>query len=328
MSFTPNEPVLETVETEVPQLPELRYEYQPQDKQGRPIGGKQVIVYRTEDELRQKLVNQNVELVQKLREVTRNNRLGISPREDIPANAERLSDDFVNFKERVLSPEERFEISQQIADPEHFDSARDRLLESAIGVPPAKLREVLNQQQIFVLQARATENYGDFVTHTPDYFDCADNRSTLTDWMFKNKLAPTVDNFVTASSTLRQAGLLVEAPAVQQATTPEPVQDPVVTEQKSQSPVESESRITSPTQPQTKRPSHVPSGLNDRVSSSNGQPKASGEGNSMTLVDINRLTSDEYRAKMQDPAFRQLVDKLESEAAQRRKELIAANRRF
>ena len=52
----------------VPVAPvELRYEYQPTDEHGRPLGGKQVIKYTTPDELASKLVGQNTQLVRRLR---------------------------------------------------------------------------------------------------------------------------------------------------------------------------------------------------------------------------------------------------------------------
>ena len=76
--------------------PELRYEYQPTDEQGRPLGGKQVILYRTPDELAQKLSEQNTQLVRKLREVTRKQKLGIRD-DQVPADAARF-EEIVEFK--------------------------------------------------------------------------------------------------------------------------------------------------------------------------------------------------------------------------------------
>ncbi|SRR6266496_273893 len=304
----------------VPVVEQKRYTYQPKDKQGRPIGGVQVIVYTTEDELRDKLVNQNVELVQKLREVTRENRLG-TPKEDIPADAERFTN-VIEFSPKPLSAQERFDISQQLNDPERFAEARDRLLESAVGVPPAQLTKFLNDQQIFSLQSRARENYRDFVNSESGklYFECPDNRETVTDWMFKNNLAPTVSNFVLASSKLREAGLLLDAPVVQQDAVvlpPPVVVPPAVTEPNPQVPLVPESRITPPEQVQEKRHSHVPSGLNERVSSASGASPV--VGSSLTLADIDKMSADAYKAKSKDPAFRQLVDKLEKEAVERRR---------
>ena len=73
---TPSTP---EVIVEVPVVEERTHIYQPTDEQGRPIGGKQVIKYTTQDELVNKLQEQNVLIfLRKLREETRKNRLGIS----------------------------------------------------------------------------------------------------------------------------------------------------------------------------------------------------------------------------------------------------------
>ena len=68
----PNVPV----EAPVVELPELRYEYQPTDDNGMNMGGKQVLKYKTTEELIQKLQEQNVLLQRKWREETCKNRLG------------------------------------------------------------------------------------------------------------------------------------------------------------------------------------------------------------------------------------------------------------
>ena len=91
------EPVVEPVVT-----PELRFEFQPTDALGRPLGGKQVIKYHTPDELPQKLVEQNVELVRKLREVTRKQTLGIEDDMKVPDDAQRF-ESFEEFTPRELA---------------------------------------------------------------------------------------------------------------------------------------------------------------------------------------------------------------------------------
>src|ERR1700734_4059862 len=89
------EVVSEIVKDEVPvveaapELPELIHEYQPTDEMGRPIGGKQVLKYRTMDELVNKIQEQNVLVIRKLREVTRKNRLGIVEKDTIADEAPR-----------------------------------------------------------------------------------------------------------------------------------------------------------------------------------------------------------------------------------------------
>jgi hypothetical protein len=309
-----------------------RYEYQPTDEHGRPLGGRQVIIYTTPDELAQKLTDQNVLLIRKLREEGRKRRLGIDD-DSVAENSEKMTG-IVQFKEKPLSSQERFELSQKLNDPEHFTEARDMLLESAIGVPPAQLREILTNTQMSELQRRAADNYVNFAqVKAGEYTDCPENREMIADWVFKKGLAPTTANFVQAYSTLSAAGLLLGAPVQQQVPTPsaQPVTDEVSRpdlaldpEANSQPPAAAVTRIGD-TQPQpTTRQSHIPSGLNERVSSTSGAAPAqvSGatrqDGTVLTLKEINRMPPDELRKRLADPAFVQLVEKLENEAKARK----------
>lgn len=305
---------------------ERTYEYQPVDEFSRPIGGKQVIKYRSETELAEKMAKNHEQAIRQLRKVTREARLGQN-QESIPNEAARFEP--VEFKEKPLTAEERFQLTQDLNDPEKFAAARDRLLESAVGASPAKLRETLNDQNMKIAQMAAKENFLTFAEHstfiTGHQPTDEENARTLTDWMFKNRLAPTVENFKLADSQLRSAGLLNEAPVVQQVPVPQapPVAAaPVVPVEsvvpKAQEPVVVESRIT-PAQPvQPKRQSPVPSGLNDRVSSASGQSPVTAP--SVTLADIDRMSADEYKKAARNPAFVALVNRLENEAALRRRQ--------
>lgn len=296
------EPVVEVVP---PLAPELRYEYQPTDEVGRPLGGKQVILYRSGDELAEKLRDQNIQLVRKLRQVTKNQRLGITETENLPADLERLPRT-VEFKEKPLSIEERYELAQDLVDPEKFESARDKLFESAIGVAPKDFREQQTQQQFTVQQLLARTNAQQFFESHQDFYVCEENLGTMTDWMIKNGLQPTVRNFEVAQSTLQEAGLLVAAPIVREET---PQATPVETMvPNSQAPVEPVARISDPVQPQPMRQPHVPSGLNSRTASPTGVVPAT---RTMSLADIDRMSSDEYKRRLQDPAFSKLVNELE-----------------
>jgi hypothetical protein len=302
--------------------PELIYEYQPMDELNRPLGGKQVIKYRTPDELTKKLVEQNTSILRQLRKVSREARLGNST-ENIPSEAQRFTG-VVEFKEKTLTADERFQLTQDLNDPEKFASARDRLLESAVGVPPAQLREQLNRQQMEILQLRAKDNFLVFAKNesflTGDQSTDQENATTLTDWMFKNQLAPTVENFNLASSQLRSAGLLNEAPVVQQVPAPTvsvvPVESVVP---QTQEPVVPSARISAPEPVQLKRHSQVPSGLNDRVSSSSGVSPLSAT-NSLTLADIEAMSGDQYKKAARNPEFLKVVNRLSKEAEDRRRQ--------
>ena len=297
-------------------LPEQTYSWQPTDEQGRPLGGRQVIKYRTEQEKFDRVIEQNTLILRQLRKVSRDARLGVT--ENIPANAVRM--EITELQPQELSPEERFQLTQDLNDPEKFSAARDRLLESALGKSPADLRKMLNDQQMKLAQLAAKENFLTFAQTNPDFYADTENVSNLADWMIKNKLAPTVDNFKLACSTLRSAGLLNEAPVVQQVPVPsapavEPVESVVP---QAQEPVVEPARISVPAPVQPKRQVPVPSGLNDRVSSASGRPSVGGD--SVTLADIDKMSADEYKKAARNPAFKDLVNRLEKEASDKRRQ--------
>jgi hypothetical protein len=310
-------------------LPELRYEYQPTDIAGAKLGGKQVIVYHTPDELAQKLTAQNIELVRKLREVTRKQTLGIADDTPLPDDAQRF-ESFVEFKPRELSTEERFNLSQDLNDPSKSLEAIDTMFEASVGMKPDVLRQTLNNQQLLMLQLTAKSNYDIFEKQTPEFYPCAENKQVLTAWMFKKKLNPTVAMFNLAFSTLKGAGLLLDSPIVREVT-PAPVPSaPTVgptapapsTEPKvSPVPVATESRITPVEQPQTKRQVRVPSGLN---SSNASDSTTSGVTTDITLDDIDNMPSEEYKKKLRNPAFAKLVNDLQRAADARKRAPVSA----
>jgi hypothetical protein len=304
--------------------PELRYEYQPTDEQGRPLGGKQVIVYKTPDELAQKLSEQNSQLVRKLREVTRKQKLGITDDAELPADTELAT--FVTPTPRTLSAEELFTLSQDLQDPAKSVEAVNTIFEASVGLTSAQMRQQFNDAQIAKLQHQAYVNYQIFEKQAGDlFYPCAENAQVLTDWMFKKQLAPTVKNFEIAASKLKEAGLLLDSPIVREVaptpTTPAPAAEapvaPVSTEPNSQVPVAPESRITPGEQPQTKRPVRVPSGLNARVASDGTDNQ--GVTVAFTLADIEKMPAEIYKQKMKDPAFRKMVDELENQAIAHRR---------
>ena len=123
-------------------LEEKRYEYQPTDEDGRPIGAKQVIKYTTTEELTFKLQEQNTLLIRKLRSETKKNRLGIQDAEVIDEAAPRLRNP-IEFKPGQLSPEQRAQLSRDILDPDTFDTAITTIFESAVGIKANDLRTEL-----------------------------------------------------------------------------------------------------------------------------------------------------------------------------------------
>lgn len=206
--------------------PEQIYEYQPTDELGRTLGGKQVVKYRTHVELADKLRDQNVLLVRKLREQTKKQRLGISDTEQIPDDAPRF-DATLDFNPRELSSEERVTLSRDLLDPEKFDQATVKLSEAIWGAKPEVLRQTLSNVQNNNLKLQARIEADAFVAETPDYFRCQDNFEMVTNWMLRNNLSPVRSNFKIAYQTLNDAGLLVHAPVAVPAPVVEPIPAPV-----------------------------------------------------------------------------------------------------
>ena len=306
----PAPPVPETV---VPPAPvEKRYTYQPTDENGHNLGGPQVIVYTTEQELVEKMTKNSIELIRKLRSVTKDNRLRRFSAEDIPSDMEKLPAT-VEFHAKPLSAEERYTISQDLNDPAKFDEARDRLLESAIGATPQQLRETLNQTQTTTLQLLARQNAQEWMGNHPEFYQCVENINTICDWMVKNGLQPTVKNFEFAQTQMAEAGLLLSPPIVREVP-PTPaapaVEQIVETAPKPQEPVVEPARISEVPPPQENRQARVPSGLNNRVAPVNAGTIPASATAALTLGDIDRMPSDVYRKNLANPDFRKRVDEL------------------
>jgi hypothetical protein len=231
----------------------------------------------------------------------------------LPTDLE-LTSNIIQFKEKPLTAEERYAISQDMNDPEKFESARDRLLESSLGVPPAQLRDTLNTQQQQTKQIMARQNAEVWLERHPEFYGCTENINTVCEWMTKTGLQPSVRNFEFAQAKMEEAGLLLSSPIVREVL-PEaiPVVAPVVERvQEPQPPVQEPVRINEVPVPQEKRQSHVPSGLNNRVAPVGGAMTASAM-EILTLKKIDDMPSEDYRKQiMTNPAFVQRVNELEA----------------
>jgi hypothetical protein len=314
-------PVAAPVEAPAPvELPEKRHTWQPVDEDGEAMGGVQVIIYKTEQELIEKMQEKSVLLLRQLRKERREKALGV-PEERID-DAEKFKN-IAEFKPRELSADERFSISQGIANPETFADARDALLESAFGVKPAVLASTLNAFTRREIQQSAVENYIEFV-NTSGFVDTPKSRALVTGWLGTRNLAPTVANFQIAQKRLTEAGLLESVPVVQPepvVPTPAPVAavPPVAEEPKPQVPTTPSPALVTP-ELQVKRQSHVPSGLTASIASPAASITDTAVGGySMTLAEIDRMSSDDYKRKLRDPKFAAYVNQLEADAAARRR---------
>jgi hypothetical protein len=304
---TPEVPVAVVPE---PAPVEKRYTYQPTDEQGRALGGPQVIVYTTEQELVEKMTKNSIELIRKLRSVTRDARLGKPIGEDLPTELDRLPQT-IQFHEKPLTAEERYSIAADMNDPSKFDSARDRLLESALGASPEQVRETLNQQQLQTQQLIARQNAQEWMATHPEFYPCSENVNTICDWMVKNGLQPTVRNFEFAQTKMTEAGLLLSPPIVREVLPPQPKVVVEETVPKPQAPAVEPTRISEVPPPQEKRQAQVPSSLNNRIASNSGAMPTSAVA-ALTLEAVERMSSDEYRKNLSNPEFVKRVNELEA----------------
>jgi hypothetical protein len=319
----------ETVaQVQVPELPEMRFEYQPTDSNGRPIGGKQVIKYRTQEELNAFWQEQNTLLVRKLREETRKNRLGIHEDEATPDGPKFRSP--TEFKRKQLSTDERQALSRDLLDPDRFDQATDQFFESTIGVKPSQLGDTIRSLQEDNLRFKAQVETDAFLAANPQYFKCMENYEAITSWMVRKNLEPVRENFQAAYNTLAAAGILVEGDAPAPAVPAAPVRQPQPVQVDPESFPEPEVAPTqAPAQGQTETP-RLSSGLNRNVASTTGTVTSAAEAVTYELVDprtgtrkilkgqaaINAMPADEFRRRVdRDRNFSKLVDKLEREAA-------------
>lgn len=311
------EPVVEeTIIAPVePELPELTFEWQPVDENNRPMGGKQVIRYKTEEEKQQKLLHNYQEVIRRLRQETRKNRLGIKDDEALPDTAQKYITP-LEFKKRQLTQDERFKLTRDLLDPESFDEAADMLLEAKLGAKPDEITQTLNDQQEAILQLKAKIEVDAFLASNPQYYRCDENLQAITGWMINKNLYPVRENFQLAYETLKRANILVE-PEAQSVPQPVAIEPPT--------PVEP----TPPPAPVAR----IPSGLNKNYGSDQGPVREAGSDIIYEVIDpvtkakkvltglaaINAMPSDEFRRRSRsDPNFDAKYDRLEKEAEQAR----------
>jgi hypothetical protein len=291
--------VQESVTGEQPVAPvEHIYKYQPRDPEnGQPIGGEQVIKYDgTPEDLGAKMVDQNVKLIALNRKLNKQARLSAAFPEEIPANAPRFDESKYMLQPEPLTAEERIQLSQDLQDPEKFDSASKRIVRATIGDPDAlrtRLARIEQQQARVTVQEEAKA----FMRERSDYFPCNENLQDIAAWIEKNQLDPVKENFMLAYDTLKDYLKQKPAPvSVQPAAQPEIPAQPAAPAQ--------------PTRP-------VASGLTRQVASDSGPV---GVPNHDTFrKELEKMTGDEYgRRYKHEKGFKEKVDALDREDAARR----------
>lgn len=196
-------------------IEEKSYVYQPTDEDGRPIGGKQVIKYTSQDELVDKLRTQNTLLIRKLRTETKKSRLGIGTIEEdqISDTAQRFSGP-IEFNPRDLSTDELYDISRRLSDPTTASAAASELVEARLGAPLDQIGKTLQSVQQDNINLRAKIEANAFVSENPDYYKCQENFEAIASWIVRYDLAPVKDNYQKAYDTLKGQGLLIEGAAI------------------------------------------------------------------------------------------------------------------
>jgi hypothetical protein len=327
----PQEPVEAAPVVEPVLEPEMTHRYQPTDDLGRPLGGQQVIKYRTQAELLEKFQEQNMLLIRKLRSETRKNRLGIVEDEEISAESQRFEEP-VSFTPRHLSPEERVILSRDLLDPDRFDEAASTLFEATLGTKPEVLRNQLSRTQDTLLKMQAKTESDAFVANNVGYVKCQENFEAITNWMIRYNLAPVRENFQRAYDTLRAANILVEHQA------PAPVEVvPIQVEPVAQ--VQVDAVVPEPVAVPTGPVQRIATGLNRNTATDVGPVHNAANDITYEVLErdgrgqvtgakkvfkgiaaINAMPSDEYKRRlMSDRSFSKKVEQLENEAEKRRR---------
>lgn len=320
----PVTPVPEPVAAPAPE-PEQRHEYQPTDELGRPLGGKQVIKYRTHDELVQKLTEQNILIQRRLREEKKKNQLGITETAEIPADAPRF-DGAAEFNPRELSADEKVILSRNLLDPEKFQEAADTLFEATVGAKPEDLRKTLAELKQDKINRTAVAESEAFVRANPDFYQCRENGEVVANWVARRGLAPVRENFQRAYEALKNQGVLIEAPA------PEPVvaAPPSVAAAPPAPPVEPLAAPTEPpaaSVPAAKPAAAIPTGFTRTQTTSEGPVPQLGDdivyefrGVKYTgLQAIEMMPADEFKRRViADKTFEKKYEQLLAQRAARK----------
>jgi hypothetical protein len=190
-----------------------RYEYQPKDDEGRNLGRPQVILYDTQEELIEKLTEQNKLVIKEMRNLKKNNRLGIIESETIPETATRFAPP-VEFKPTELSVDDRIVLARDLTDPLKMEAAFDRLTAAKFGAPVEQIRKAITTTQQTMTDAQVRNEVSYFLQNTPDYYACKENFDTIYNWMIRYNLEPTRENFAMAFGRLSEAGILLQAGGV------------------------------------------------------------------------------------------------------------------
>ena len=270
--------MIETIQKDGKEI--YRYSWQPTLEDGTPIGGAQVVEAENRDDIPAKVSESYNHLYRKNRELKRTAELSGTP---TPA---------VKLQPRPLTAEERLRLSREFTDPEKIDGAADLLLEAKLGGKPGVVAQKLDRTDENTAALRAAEEARAWRDAHPEFHPSQQNCTDLATWIESHGLTYTVENFQKAFEALSPA-LEMKPPSVPET----PAKPP-----ETQTPSRIAGADESGTQPQPA----VPTTVTRRQASSSGPVKSEG----LTIEQIQRMPTAEYRHKLRDPKFVEQVNAL------------------
>jgi len=262
---------------------EKTYEYKLTDDKGNTFGTPQVIKYKTEQELVDKLANAHIQASRFIKTLKEERGLDLK---DMPLDLPKQRQ-VRKLEPRELTADERFVIQH---DPSSAEALR-LAAEATFGKPEdvrANIEiQAENSQAIrWGLEARA------FVDETPDFHSTEENGQILLKLLTKHGLAITKENLKYIFKKAKEADLLQSPPT---ATSDVPVE--------TQPAEDADPAIPAVPASAAKRPV-TSSGLNRRNSTSSGAGPVAppvGKPKQYTKAEIAKMTSEEYKRLVQIP---------------------------
>lgn len=304
-------------------MPKYVEEYQVLDKQGNPVGPKQVFEAETQNELVAKLRTAHQNASSKLYETRLAVKLGtlMEPDPDRP---------ILTFEPRPLSADELVRIDNLRKDPRTAAEANKILLESEFGAPLEDIRRTLRASEENSRIQSMRYEIELFKAAHPEYVECEANKDKLIQFVVKKQWGLTKKNLELAFEELSSEGLLtVQAPAPVVSNEPPPPPTPIV----EVAPLPPEVPVAVPMIPETAAtvapqevtipPVQAQPAPEPRQLSSSGLGRSNGSTNvppekpkvkGITRAEIAKMPSEEYGRRLRtDPEFVKQVEAMLAE---------------
>lgn len=272
--------MIETIQKDGKML--YKYSWQPTLEDGKPIGGVQVVEAEKAEDIPAKIAENYNHLYRRNRDLMREKELTAVPPQ---SGAPKLTP-------RPLTPEERMRIAREFTDPEKVDTALDLALEAKLGAKPQTVADTYNRTDENTAAIRAAQEASAWRDMHPEFYASQQNCTDLATWIQSRGLTFTTANFQKAYEALTPA--LETAPPSASEIPPK--------QEETQAPSRIAGGGESDAQPQPR----VPTSVSRRQASGAGTVKADG----LTIEQIRRMPTAEYRQKLRDPKFQAQVDAL------------------